>query len=151
VLCGCVGSRQLADVPNGALVVVPNASEIRRTSEYNGAIHYVVDDPYPGEVTIAYIEGTMSKSGWRMSPRSIVRLDGIDGAPTWWTYGKAPDIKVYQWDAGWSNDTGDSSHIWCDTRVTAQHGGAADARERRLRQGRYRQETARRAEYEITK
>jgi hypothetical protein len=89
------------------LVVVPNATEIRRTSEYDGTVHYAVDDPYPGEVTIDYIESSMRKAGWRPSESSLLRLDRTDGGRTWWTYGKDPRTDVHQWDGGWSNDSGD--------------------------------------------
>lgn len=107
VLSGCAGPQQVTEIPGGALVVVPNASEVRHTPEYDGAIHYVVDDPYPGEVTIAYIESAMRKAGWRASATSLLRLDRTDGGRTWWTYGKGPNTDVRQWDGGWSNDGGD--------------------------------------------
>lgn len=106
VLCGC--SRRLAsEVPNGALVVVPRATEIRRTAEYDGAIHYVVDDPYPGEVTVAYIDSAMGRARWRASGTSLLSFDGPEGGRTWWTYSKGTDTDVHQWDGSWSNDSGD--------------------------------------------
>jgi hypothetical protein len=94
-------------VPNQSLIVVPNATEIRQAPEYDGAIHYVVDDPYPGEVTIAFIDSAMRKAGWQASDSSLLRLDRIDGGRTWWSHHQQPDTKAYQWDAGWSNESGD--------------------------------------------
>jgi hypothetical protein len=97
----------VAEVPSGALVVVPDAIEVRRTPEYDGAVHYLVDDPYPGEITTAYIDSAMRKAGWQASSESLLRLDRVDGGRTWWSYGQGPDTRIHQWDAGWSTDSGD--------------------------------------------
>jgi len=103
---GCA-RQQSVDAPTGTLIVVPAAKEVRRTPEYDGAVHYVVDDPYPAEVTIAYIESAMRKAGWRASDSSLLRLDRTDGGRTWWSYFQQPETQVHQWDAGWSNGDGD--------------------------------------------
>jgi hypothetical protein len=110
VAASCLAScatTPLLEVPDGAFFVAANAREVRRVPEYDGAIHYIVDDPYPGEVTVANIESAMRKGGWRASETSMLELGRGDGGRTWWTYHRQPNTKVYQWDAGWSNDSGD--------------------------------------------
>jgi hypothetical protein len=43
---------QTAAVSSVSFVIVEGAREVRRTSEYDGAVYYLVEDPYPGSVII---------------------------------------------------------------------------------------------------
>ena len=103
---GCAGRQEIARVPDGTFVITPTARDIRHTSEYDGAVYYVVDEPHPGEATIAYIDVEMAKAGWRQSPVLLYPTEHAVERRTWWSYGDGPEKKVHQWNGTWANSSG---------------------------------------------
>jgi len=88
-------------------VIVEGAREVRRTSEYDGAVYYLVEDPYPGSVIINEITRRIEMTpGWQASAETPISPDGKDSR-SWWSYYEPSDAKVYQWVGSWKNPQGD--------------------------------------------
>lgn len=48
--------------------------------------------------------------------RPCVSVSRTAGDRRWWSYAQKPDTKVYQWDGGWSTDSGDlvTNRLQCE-------------------------------------
>src|SRR5215217_5545612 len=48
-----------------ALIVLPQAKELRHTNEYEGTVSYTVDEEYPADKAIATIPHQLEAAGWQ--------------------------------------------------------------------------------------
>jgi hypothetical protein len=109
LMTACVrqGSPETSAAPPAPLIVVSTATDVRRTLEYDGAVHYLVEDPYPGSITIDLIANAIDRTpDWKPSPETPLSKDEHD-ARSWWSYYETSGSKVYQWTGAWQNQRGD--------------------------------------------
>jgi hypothetical protein len=59
--CGPVSSQSA--LPS-SLVVVPGATDVRQSKEFDGRIDYTVDDPFPASIVIRGLDQAMKSQGW---------------------------------------------------------------------------------------
>jgi hypothetical protein len=96
-----------AGVSSVPFVIVESAREVRRTSEYDGAVYYLVEDPYPGSVIIKEITRRIEMTpGWQPSAETPISAEGNDSR-SWGSYYESSGAKVYQWIGSWKNPQGD--------------------------------------------
>ena len=108
VTAGC-GRQQLpeASPPDVPLIVVSYATDVHRTTEYDGAVHYFVEDPCPGSITIDWIAKAIDKTpDWKPSGETPLSLDDRDSR-SWGSYYETSGAKVDQWTGSWQNPRGD--------------------------------------------
>jgi hypothetical protein len=124
VIAGCARTPSSSVEPS-PLVVVDGATDVRRTDEYNGAVYYAVQDPYPGSGTIDWIAAAMHRSGWTPTSETPLTPSGADGnARIWWTDYTANDGKVDHWTGSWSNGQGDLVTYVLEYEVSSPNGAA---------------------------
>ena len=89
------------------LIVVSDATNVRRTQEYDGAVYYHVADPYPGSVTIDNVSRAIErKPDWQPSQEHPLSSTSTD-TRSWWSYYETSGAKVYEWTGAWRNSRGD--------------------------------------------
>jgi hypothetical protein len=107
----CVAREQHSDTTqSGALnglVVSMDAKNIRRSSEYDGAVYYSVEKDYPAKEVIDEISVKMLSAAWTPISEEVTTGDVDPTARTWWTYVDQAGITVHQWNGTWTNANGD--------------------------------------------
>jgi len=109
VMHGCARQSppSTAAVSGVPFVIVESAREVRRTSEYDGAVYYLVEDPYPGSVIINEITRRIEMTpGWQASGETPINAEGNDFR-SWGNYYESSGAKVYQWIGSWKDLHGD--------------------------------------------
>lgn len=105
--CGRQQPQETSGVPDAPLVIVSNATDVRRTHEYDGALYYLVEDPYPGGMTIDNITRAIATTPeWQPSNEHPLSRDNPD-TRSWGSSYEASGAKVYQWTGAWKNSRGD--------------------------------------------
>ena len=91
---------------SSALFVVPDATDIRQTSDYDGSVSYRVAEPYPARSTVDLISKTLATRGWRPEPMLPTSGRSPTPGPGWEQFDTADGWRVRQWIGEWSNHEG---------------------------------------------
>jgi hypothetical protein len=104
--CGATCARHspgVETVVDSALVVVAGGTDVRRTTEYDGAIYYSVDDPFPASVLQERLGEALANAGWTPSPETLLSLVGQSKAGEWEEYQERDGTRVTQLFRAWKN------------------------------------------------
>lgn len=103
-----VMAESIAVASDHGLLVAPKAVDVMRTSDQGGeSIGYFVREPFPAPETLAFIEATLAKEGWRPArveelrrfERSSLRCGWIDASED-----DRPSLRL--WSARWLDAKG---------------------------------------------
>ncbi len=108
-LCvGCEGLQPTGQDPasDSPLVVLSAAADTRWTNDYDGTVHYSIQDPYPGSVVIGRLSEALTEAGWVEVDGSPLFSDPDRGARRWWSYYDELERKTHQWQGSWRDANG---------------------------------------------
>jgi hypothetical protein len=90
------------------LFIVPKATEVRYTDDYEGGLTYRVVDPYPAERTLGTIKDTLLSRGWTPMRESLLSPSQPSSHVVGWQhYFDATDSRdVQQWLGSWTDRRG---------------------------------------------
>jgi len=97
------------------LVVLPNAQEVKYTSDYDGTVSYELAVAYPAADVISEIRTRLEKTDWKAAPDDMLNPGQQNSHVRGWTSfvdGTRNDARVYQWTAAWDSPRGDRVEYW---------------------------------------
>jgi hypothetical protein len=102
---GCAKDVRTPDNPRAAsaLLVLPEATEVQPTRDYDGAVRYQLEEAYPATKAIEFISSTLEKDGWTKADRDLFN----PGIPLFdesgWGRGRAKGEIVVSWNGQWKD------------------------------------------------
>ena len=115
---GAVGSQRARP---DALIVLPNAIDVRDTNENEGTVVYRLNEEYPALPVIQTIQSRLERSGWHPLREDFLNPGLPSSLVRGWTshedrtQGRA--AQVYQWMAQWEDDS--KRIVWYDLTYDA--------------------------------
>jgi len=115
---GAVGSQR---VRPDALIVLPNAIDVRDTNENEGTVVYQLNEEYTALPVIQTIQGRLESSGWRPLREDFLNPGLPSSLVRGWashedrTHRRA--AQVYKWMAQWEDDS--KRIVWYDLTYDA--------------------------------
>ena len=95
---------RLVDPP---LVVVAGGIDVRRTTEYDGAVYYSVDDPFPASVLQERLGEALARAGWTPSQETLFSIVAQSKPGEWEEYQERDGTRVTQLFRAWKNADND--------------------------------------------
>jgi hypothetical protein len=96
-------------VAPSALIVMPGATDVKRTSENDGVVAYVLATSYPANDVIGEISKRLMESGWTPLQRDFLNPElPLSFSTGWRSYedGTAGGRHVFEWMGQWQDRTG---------------------------------------------
>ena len=91
-----------------SLIVLPRASHLRSTSDYDGVVRYELKVAHPATSVIEAITDVLRRQGWKPRPFSLsdpgIPTSHLDG---WGEYVDQSNRLVQTWHGEWSISTGE--------------------------------------------
>ena len=107
-----------------ALLVLPDATDVKTANRYDGEVTYTLQEMWPAEKTIAFIGQQLAAGGWRPSETYLL---SPDKALREWEQVIVGRETVFSWSAQWSNSAGDVVFYSLNYRVTGTTGNESAA------------------------
>jgi len=103
-----VMAQSTAAASDHGLLVAPNALDVMRSSDEGGeSIGYLVPEPFPAPETLAFIEATLAKEGWRPARVEEMRRFEQSSLRCSWTDASEGDRQSLRfWSARWLDAKG---------------------------------------------
>ena len=106
-----------------ALLVLPDAKDVKTADLYDGEVTYTLEDAWPAQDTIAFIERQLAAGGWQLSDSYLL---GSDIRLRTWEPGVIVGQEtVFSWWGQWSKSDGSVVLYALDYKVP---GTTADVR-----------------------
>lgn len=105
---GCASQRQPVAgsqpsvLPEDAVILIAGASQVTRSSDYDGGVKYSLDEPYPPTSSTASLEKQLSNAGWRVSEEDLFN-PGKTTRLRAWTMIEESDKTELVWTGYWQN------------------------------------------------
>jgi hypothetical protein len=98
----------IASASDHGLFEAPHAANVVRSSDQGGeSIVYLVPEPYPAPETLAFIEATLAKGGWRPARVEELRRFERSSLRCGWTDASDGDrVRFRFWSARWLDAKG---------------------------------------------
>lgn len=93
---------------NPAIIVLPNATNVRWGEIYDGQVTYNVREAYPAERTITQIQTRLRQLGWRPSQRDFLNPQGSTATRAEWTEAEIEGKHAIAWSQQWESNSGDT-------------------------------------------
>lgn len=90
-----------------AMIVLPNATDVKSAEQFDGQITYRVAEPYPAKRAIADINQQLRGMGWRPRERDLLNPDSSYSMTARWRAVATNDGRIWGWSEQWENDRGD--------------------------------------------
>jgi hypothetical protein len=103
-----VMAKSIAGASDHGLLVAPEAVDVRLSSDQGGkSIGYFVREPFPAPETLAFIEATLAKEGWRPARVEEMRRFERSSLRCGWTDAGGVDrLTLRFWSARWLDAKG---------------------------------------------
>jgi hypothetical protein len=101
-------AESIASASDHGLFVAPHAVNVMRSSDQGGeSIGYLVPEPFPAPETLAFIEATLAKGGWRPARVGELRRFERSSLRCGWTDASDGDrVSLRLWSARWLDAKG---------------------------------------------
>jgi hypothetical protein len=98
----------IASASDHGLFVAPHAINVVRSSDQGGeSIVYLVPEPFPAPETLAFIEATLAKRGWRAAGvEELGRFERSSLRCGWTDASEGDRVRLRFWSARWLNVKG---------------------------------------------
>ena len=100
-------SRQLRTPESSAMIVLPNARDVKKADIYDGQITYMLEVPYPGEASIHEIRRRLTTMGWRPRDRDLLNPSLSYAITARWRRVASGKRDVLGWTEQWQNAGGE--------------------------------------------
>lgn len=91
-----------------ALMVLPEATKVVPSKDYDGTVQYQLEEPYPAKNAIAFIESELKKQQWTPLSADFLNPESHTSHVTGWNGGIIVGTEtVYSWMGQWQNHDGD--------------------------------------------
>ena len=111
VACATAG-RDVREHP--AVLVLPNATNVRWADIYDGQVSYTVAELYPAERAITQIQTRLRHLGWHPRHHDFLNPGGSSATKAQWSETEIAGKSVIAWSQQWENDSGDV--VWYGLR-----------------------------------
>lgn len=110
---GCATARRDAR-EHPAIIILPDATNVRWADIYDGQVTYSVSEPYPANRAIREIQTKLQQLGWRPRKRDLLNPAGSSGTRAEWIETDIEGKPAIAWSQQWEHDMGDV--VWYGLR-----------------------------------